>query len=161
MKSELEYTAFEDVPGPLNGLASTSEIIDRQLDVYGISVNDTTGQFDDATDPTSDPTSDPTTDTTIAPSTASTRGSDPYTLYAYDGPGDTGKTFGDMMRSYGFPSDLSGFVRDAEDAIVGIPDEIQRGTPLSVILSKPGRLQGIGAAFILVGIILVILHALS
>lgn len=146
MKSELEYTAFEDVPGPLNGLASTSEIIDRQLDVYGISVNDTTGQFDDATDPTSDPTSDPTTDTT---------------LYAYDGPGDTGKTFGDMMRSYGFPSDLSGFVRDAEDAIVGIPDEIQRGTPLSVILSKPGRLQGIGAAFILVGIILVILHALT
>ena len=157
MKSELEYTAFEDVPGPLNGLASTSEIIDRQLDVYGISVNDTTGQFDDATDPTSDPT----IDATIAPSTASTRGSDPYTLYAYDGPGDTGKTFGDMMKSYGFPSDLSGFVRDAEDAIVGIPDEIQRGTPLYEILSKPWRLQGIGAAFILVGIILIIFHALS
>jgi len=157
MKSNLEYTAFEDVPGPLNGLASTSEIIDRQMDIYGISVNDTTGQFDDATNRAPDPT----TDATIASSTASTNGSDPHTMYAYDGPVDTGKTFGDMVKSYGFPSDLAGFVRDAEDAIVGIPDEIQQGTPLAVILSKPGRLQGIGAAFILVGVVLIILHALS
>lgn len=160
MKSTLEYTAFDDVPGPLNGLASTSEIIDRQLDIYGISVNDTTGQFDDATDQASVPTTGTTT-ATAAPSTASTSGSDPYTLYAYDGPVDTGKSFGDMLKSYGFPSDLSGFVRDAEDAIVGIPDEIQQGTPLAVILSKPGRLQGIGAAFILIGIILIVLHALA
>ncbi len=169
---------YEDLP--LNGLATTADIIEEQMRLYGITLNDNNTFSDLTQDTTSglameqafpdqlqttqapvidgitpDPTdtSDPTATDAAATQTA--------TPYVYDGPADMGKTFGDILASYGIPTSVSSLVTKAEEAFVGIPDDIQKGEEsILTIMTKETRLQGIGAAFIIVAVIIGIVQAL-
>lgn len=142
---------------PLNGLATTADIIEEQMRAYGVVLNDQ-NTFDDLTDEGSTTRdtyweTSPPDATTSAPTAApSPPDAD---AYVYDGPADTGTPFGTILASYGIPTSAASLITKAEEALIGIPDDIRKGDESIVqILTKDARLQGIGAALIIVAVII-------
>ena len=136
---------------PLNGLATTADIIEEQMRSYGVVLNDQ-NTFDELTD-AGTTTRDAYWETTSPPdATTSPPAAD---TYVYDGPADTGTPFGTILASYGIPTSAASLITKAEEALIGIPDDIRKGDESIVqILTKDSRLQGIGAALIIVAVII-------
>jgi hypothetical protein len=175
---EIDSTEYDALP--FNGLADSSMVIEEQMRLYGIEipedsdllggnnpnlgVNDS-GKVETTTTPaTITPgLTDGMDETTRPPmSTASTAGATVggETSYVYDGPPDTGKTFGDVLSYYNIPTSLTQFVSLAEGVLVGVPEDIQKGEPASKIFGSDARLQGFGALFILIGVLIAIINLL-
>lgn len=155
-------TEYEHLP--LNGLATTSDILEEQMRLYGITL-DEDNAFQDIGETT---TPVPDQNSSDEPHALDSDGQSynnvettPAKRYVYDGPADTGKTFGDLLAHYGIPTSVSSLITKAEDAVIGIPEDIQKGDESILrILTKESRLQGIGAALVIVAVIVGILHAL-
>jgi hypothetical protein len=147
---------YEDLP--LNGLATTADILEQQMRVYGITLDDDNAFSDIREEPTAASTAVPTESdgsTTPTPTVV------PVKRYVYDGPVDTGKSFGDILAQYGIPTSVSKLITNAEDAFVGIPEDIQKGEePIYTILTKDARLQGIGAALVIIAVVVGVIQAL-
>lgn len=143
---------------PLNGLATTADIIEEQMRSYGVVLNDQ-NTFDELTDDGTttrdaywETTSPPDATTSAPTATPSPPAAD---AYVYDGPADTGTPFGTILASYGIPTSAASLITKAEEALIGIPDDIRKGDESIVqILTKDSRLQGIGAALIIVAVII-------
>lgn len=148
---------YEDLP--LNGLATTADILEQQMRVYGITLDDENAFEDITEDATAAPTTTPAESDGMATTPAPTVM--PAKRYVYDGPVDTGKSFGDILAQYGIPTSVSKLITNAEDAFVGIPEDIQKGEEsIYKILTKDARLQGIGAALVIIAVIVGVIQAL-
>jgi hypothetical protein len=82
----------------------------------------------------------------------------------FNGPPDTGATLGGVLTTYGLPSSLGELFSDAEEAFSGILYDLNhiRENKLSVydILAKNNRMRGLGALFIAISIIGILLNNL-
>lgn len=82
----------------------------------------------------------------------------------FDGPGDKGNTFGDVLTSYGLPASIGEILSDAEEAFSGIIYDLNHinENRMSVyeILVKNNRLRGLGAIFVVIAVAGIILNNL-
>lgn len=173
---------------PLNALTKSSDIIERQLQSLGISLDgDDPVSADDATNQTMQALStQPTTVTspmdvfrgegntqlpefeTMAPTTApseSTPAAQSAPTMVMNGPAPTGESLGDVAESYGVPTSIKTILDDAQEAFVGIMSDLTRSRDEKLsyqdIFGREDRLRGLGSLFIVIGVIGVVLGGLT
>lgn len=141
-------TSYDEMP--FNGLATSSEIIEAQMQRLGIETSDLAEPLATSTTPPGDVS-------TLA-TQAPTQTQQPL---VYDGPVDSKKTLGQMLQEYGIPTSAADLISSAESAVIDIPKELQEAKePVWTILSKGDRLQGIGALLIVVAAIMALINLL-
>ena len=82
----------------------------------------------------------------------------------FDGPEDKGASFGAILTSYGLPTTFGELLSDAEEAFVGILYDLnhihESRSSVYDILSKNNRLRGLGALFIVIAMVGMLLNNL-
>lgn len=166
----------DDVLGrPLNGLATSTEILNEQYNV--LTGNETLRSTDlDADEFRAQPASvsremfelkqtvgsfDPP-----GPSTALQQPSTMETGPVYfDGPKKTGRTIGSIAHEYGLPTSVRQTFDDAEDAVFGVTRDLTQSKDskesIYDIITKDNRLRGIGALLIIAAVVAFILKILA
>lgn len=160
---------------PLNGLATSTEILNEQYNV--LTGRETLRSTDlDADEFRAQPASvsrelfelkqtvgsiDPP-----GPSTALQQPGtvDPEPKY-FDGPKQTGRTLGSIAQEYGLPTSVRQTVDDAEDAVLGVTRDLTQSKDTKEsfydIITKDNRLRGIGALLIIAAVVAFILKILA
>ena len=149
---------------PFNGLATATEIMNRQYNILtgtntitstdldtdafrvqpapiqqelGVSLEQTVGT----------PGETPVDDTTSTPA-------DPQ---YFDGPRQTGKTVKTVAEDYGLPTSIKQTIDDAQDAVLGITKDLTQSqhekVSLYEVITKDNRLRGIGALLIILAVV--------
>jgi hypothetical protein len=84
----------------------------------------------------------------------------------YDGPSRTDSSFGNVLNSYGMPQSFRELFTDAEEAFIGIVSDLNKaggsGQEMSLadIFTKNDRMRGLGALFIVIALVGIILQTL-
>jgi len=82
----------------------------------------------------------------------------------FNGPKDEGNTLGDVLTSYGLPTSFGEILSDAEEAFSGIIYDLnhihENRSSVYEILVKNNRLRGLGAIFIVIAIVGILLNNL-
>jgi hypothetical protein len=159
---------------PLNGLATSTEILNEQYNV--LTGTETLRSTDlDADEFRAQPASvsrelfelkqtvgsiDPPGPSTALQQSATVDSDPKY----FDGPKQTGRTIGSIAQEYGLPTSVRQSVDDAEDAVLGVTRDLtQKDTKESLydIITKDNRLRGIGILLILAAVVAFILKILA
>lgn len=161
------YIENDLLASPLNGLASSSEILANQYRVmvdrkvissteldtneFKATPYSIQGAQKDLFELKETIGSDETSDSFLQQSKTITNKNE-----YFDGPKQTGKTLQTVATKLGLPSSLSETVKDAEDVVLGIPRDlsVSRDTKTSIgdILTKDNRLRGIAILLICLAI---------
>jgi len=162
------YVPDDLLQSPLNGLASSSEILNDQYRVMvdrktisstELDINEfkatpyaiTGAQKDlyELKQTVGEDAAVQDSDTFLQPSKS-------LTNKYFDGPRQTGKTMKDVANKWGLPTSVSESVADAEDVVLGIPRDLSvsrdKKTSLTDILTKDNRLRGIAIILICLAI---------
>jgi hypothetical protein len=160
---------------PLNGLATSTEILNEQYNV--LTGTETLRSTDlDADEFRAQPASvsrelfelkqtvgsiDPPGPSTALQQPATV---DPEPKY-FDGPKQTGRTLGSIAQEYGLPTSVRQTVDDAEDAVLGVTRDLTQSKDTKEsfydIITKDNRLRGIGALLIIAAVVAFILKILA
>lgn len=158
---------------PLNGLATSTEILNEQYNV--LTGRETLRSTDlDADEFRAQPASvsrelfelKQTVGSVDPPSTALQQPAtmEPEPKY-FDGPKQTGRTLGTIAQEYGLPTSIRQTFDDAEDAVLGVTRDLTqtKDTKESFydIITKDNRLRGIGALLIIAAVVAFILKILA
>jgi hypothetical protein len=160
---------------PLNGLATSTEILNEQYNV--LTGNETLRSTDlDADEFRAQPASvsrelfelkqtvgsiDPPGPSMALQQSAAVDSEPKY----FDGPKQTGRTLGSIAQEYGLPTSVRQTVDDAEDAVLGVTRDLTQSTDTREsfydIITKDNRLRGIGALLIIAAVVAFILKILA
>lgn len=84
----------------------------------------------------------------------------------YDGPPRRDSSFGDALSAYGMPQSFGELFADAEEAFIGIVSDLNKaggsGQEMSLadIFTKNDRMRGLGALFIVIALVGIVLQTL-
>jgi hypothetical protein len=83
----------------------------------------------------------------------------------YSGPSRTNKSLGNVLETYGMPRTFGELLTDAEEAFIGIISDLNKtgqGEQMSLaeIFTKHDRMRGLGALFIVISLVGIILQTL-
>lgn len=160
---------------PLNGLATSTEILNEQYNI--LTGTETLRSTDlDADEFRAQPASvsrelfelkqtvgsiDPPGPSTALQQPATV---DPEPRY-FDGPKQTGRTLGSIAQEYGLPTSVRQTFDDAEDAVLGVTRDLTQSKDTKEsfydIITKDNRLRGIGALLIIAAVVAFILKILA
>lgn len=146
---------------PFNGLATATEIMNRQYNILTGTKTITSTDLDtDSFRVQPAPIQqelgvslEQTVGTPVA-STPSPETSDPQ---YFDGPRQTGRTVGTVAEQYGLPTSVKQTIDDAQDAVLGITKDLTQSqnekVSLYEVITKDNRLRGIGALLIILAVV--------
>lgn len=84
----------------------------------------------------------------------------------WDGPPKTGKTFGDLLVSFGLPDSFGTMLEDMNEAFVGLLGDLSGSSgnnqkSLGRALTDNNRLRGLGGILVLIGLVGLLIDALG